>query len=163
MTNNINALTVGSCEIYINGEKCGFATDVELEKRVELLRHETNVGVEFATDHLLPIRRRYLIRGRFGEIDPPTINNALGLAGLSASPLQTSAQMVEYPRLYSGRWYMFRRPATGGIALTSSDGGTTYVKDSAYEVNESRTAIRLIDGGGIASGKLLKLVYGFAP
>lgn len=163
MTNNVNALTVGSCEIYVNGEKCGFVTDVELEKHVELLRHETYVGIEFATDHLLPIRRRYFIRGRFGEIDPPTINNALGLAGLSASPVQTGAQMVEFPRLYKGRWYTFRRTATAGIVLTSSDGVTTYAKDAAYEVNESGTAIRLIGGGGIVEGKLLKLAYNYAP
>lgn len=163
MTNNVNALTVGSAEIYINGEKCGFVTDVELEKHVEMLRHETNVGIEFATDHLLPIRRRYFVRGRFGEIDPPTVNNALGLAGLSASPVQTTTQMVEYPRLYSGRWYTLKRTATGGIVLTTSDGVTTYVKDVAYEVNDSGTAIRLIEGGGITAGKLLKLVYNYTP
>ena len=159
MTNNVNALTIGSCEIYINGEKCGFATDVEIEKRVEMLRHETNVGLTFATDHMLPIRRSYFVRGRFGEIDPPTVNNALGLAGVAAPPIQGSASMLEYPRLYTGRWYTLRRAATASLALKSLDGTVTYVADSDYEVNAAGTAIRLIDDGDIVPGKLLKLTY----
>jgi hypothetical protein len=71
--------------------------------------------------------------------------------------------MVEFPRLYSGRWFTLRRPATGNVVLTTTDGGTTYVKDVAYVVNDGGTAIRLIDGGGITAGKLLKLVYAYAP
>jgi hypothetical protein len=161
MTNNVNALTIGSAEIYLNGEKCGFATDVEIEKRVEMLRHETNIGLTFATDHMLPIRRSYFVRGRFGEIDPPTVNNALGLAGVAAPPIQGASAMVEYPRLYSGRWYTLRRAATGNVALKSLDGTVTYVSGEDYEANEGATAIRLIADGDIVPGKLLKLTYAY--
>ncbi|MCD6119225.1 hypothetical protein J7K50_05245 [bacterium] len=161
MTNNISALTIGSAEIYINGEKCGFVTDVEIEKRIELLRHETNVGLEFATDHIVPLRRSYFVRGKFGEIDPPTINNALGLAGLTSPAVQTTENMTEYPRLYKDRWFTLRHQATASITLTSTDGLTTYISGTDYEVNSDSTAIRLIEGGTITPGTLLKLTYDY--
>ena len=162
MTNNVSALTVGSAEIYINGEKCGWVTGVEIEKRVEMLRHEKNVGIEFATDHLLPVRRSYKISGRFGEIDPPTVNNALGLSGLSATEAASAQNQTEYPRLYAGRWYTLRYPSTGTtIVLKSADGATTYVKDSDYEVSTAKDAIRLKADSDIAQGELLLLTYGY--
>ncbi|MEP0813312.1 MAG: hypothetical protein HRF49_01425 [bacterium] len=162
MTNNVSALTVGSAEIYINGEKCGWATDVEIEKRVEVLRHESNVGLEFATDHVVPLRRSFIVRGRFGEVDPPTINNALGLSGLSAQETASAQGMTEYARLYPGRWYTLRFPSTGtSIVLKTADGQTTFVKNTDYEVSAALDAIKLKDNSAIAPGELLLLSYSY--
>lgn len=159
MTSNIRALTVGSAEIYVNGEKCGWVTNVEIEKKVELLRHESNLGLEFVTDHILPIRRSYKVSGRFGEIDPPTVNKVLGLTGLSTEALTVAQSMVEYPRLYKNRWYTLRYLPTGPLTLTTPDEVTTYLLGTDYEENSDSTAIKIKDGGAIVEGALLKLAY----
>ena len=164
MTNDIRALTVGSAEIYIGGEKCGWATDVEIEKRVEVLRHESNVGLEFATDHILPVRRSYKVRGRFGEINPPVVNGAFGLAGLTGIPASAGQEMVEYGRLYPGRWHTLRRKASAGtIAVKTPDGQTAFAPGTDYEVNAALTAVKMKDGGDILAGALLKIEYGYQP
>ncbi len=164
MTNDIRSLTVGSAEIYINGEKCGWATDVEIEKRVETIKHESNVGLEFATDHILPVRRSFHVRGRFGEINPPVVNGALGLAGIAELPAGTAQQKTEYARLYPSRWHTLMRTAeSGSITVKSADESVTYVSGDDYELNPARTAIRMKADGGIPAGALLKLTYSHLP
>lgn len=164
MTNDIRALTVGSAEIYINGEKCGWATDVEIEKRVETIRHESNVGVEFATDHILPVRRSFHVRGRFGEINPPVVNGALGLSGITGIPVGTAQPKTEYARLYPARWHtLMRKAESGSLTVKSADESVTFAAGDDYELNQALTAIRMKTDGDIPAGALLKVEYSHLP
>lgn len=73
--------TVGSGRIYVNRRNMGRADGLTFAYEVEKLISESNVGLEFTEELILPILTRMKVSGNFGEISPNVANTLLGRPG----------------------------------------------------------------------------------
>lgn len=77
------ALTVGSCRVLIARRNLGNVREVMFNQEVEKLFHESNIGPEYVIDKILPLRRKFRVEGRFGEISPAAMNLLTGAHGFT--------------------------------------------------------------------------------
>jgi hypothetical protein len=158
MTQDIQALTVGVADVYFNDERVGSVRDVEIEKRVERIRHESPAAGELSADKSLTLRRSYTLRFTFDEADPPTMNKALGSPGLTQEAALPNQSMTEYVRLFDGAPFPLKYAASGLVAKNLA-GDVTYVRNVDYTFDETRGTIARIATGAIPQGVLIKASY----
>lgn len=158
MTQDIQALTVGTADVYVNDERVGSVRDIEIEKRVERIRHESPVAGELAADKAFTLRRAYALRFTFDEIDPPTLNKALGSPGMMQEAAQQNQSMTEYLRLFDGAAFPLRYPASS-LVVKNLAGDVTYVRNADYAFDEARGTVTRISTGAIPQGVLIKASY----
>lgn len=90
MTQDKKTLQLGGGLICAHGRHVGQISGAYVERSVDKVRHDTNFGLEYKTDHVIAIKTGYNVGWTFGEVQPGAMNLLLGSPGYGAVPWDRS-------------------------------------------------------------------------
>lgn len=90
MTQDKKTLLLGGGLIRAHGRHVGQITGAYVERSVDKVRHDTNFGLEYKTDHVIAIKTGYNLGWTFQEVQPGAMNLLLGSPGYGAVPWDRS-------------------------------------------------------------------------
>jgi len=158
MSINYQALTLGECEVYLNDQHLGLASELRLHKAVERLPIERPDRAELVCHHLVPLRRALSVEVHFQELSPPALSFFLG-GGTSVDVSAANRGVTDYVRLYEGYPSSIRHVPASVPLVKSADGSITYTENTDYGADWPHRSFSLLPESRILPGELLKVVY----
>lgn len=158
MSVNIQALTLGYGELYLDDQRIGPVTDIRIAKEVERYGIETAEYGELTLKHLIPVRRGYSVSMNLKELAPPALSYFFS-GGASAKLPAGASQLTEYLRLYPNVPSSLKFSPVGSITVKSVALGITYAQGVDYSLDSTNRQISMLDGGSIIPGELLEVTY----